>query len=297
MISLQTAGNRVVRQQQSCDAFTLTELLVVLGTVVILSVILVPALAATKPNSKAAQCLNSKRQLALAWQMYATDNSDLLLGYTTWISSSFMDWSTSSANTNTDYLTNPTNALIARYVKSAAIFKCPADYYQSPAQSAANLVRVRSVSLNGALGGGSGPTVEGLAPGGGHYFGAGPGLSAGSCTKMSDLAKPGPAAVFAFLDEQADSINDGAFMLNPGWAPGHEFWRDLPASYHNNAGSFSFADGHAEIVPWHVLVSKKRTNWPVTYFNYPDSTTSPWGSVNLGINADYEWMDAHMPYR
>jgi prepilin-type processing-associated H-X9-DG protein len=280
MISFHETGRRVAKQQ-SCDAFTLTELLVVLGTIGILSVILVPALAATKPGSKAAQCLNSKRQLTLAWQMYASDNSDSILSCTSWVTNgSFMDWSSSSANTNTDYLTNPTNALIARYVKSAAIFKCPADYYQSPAQSAIG-PRVRSVSLNAALGGK--PTF--MNQNGKTYF---------SALKTSDLGIPGPAAVFAFLDEHPDSINDGQFMLDPGYAPGMEHWRDLPASYHNNAGSFSFADGHSEIHLWMVNKPPFPTVYPVTY---QTSFPSPWAKKNLGANADYEWMENHMPYR
>jgi len=29
-----------------------------------------------------------------------------------------------------------------------------------------------------------------------------------------------------------------------------EAWTDVPASYHNGTGGFSFADGHAEIKKW-----------------------------------------------
>ncbi len=284
MLSPQKAGKQIARQQRSFGAFTLMELLVVLGMVVIVSVMLVPALAATKPNSKVAQCLNDKRQLTLAWQMYAADNSDSILSCITWIqagsfqTSSYMDWTSSSRNTNTDALTNPTNALIARYVKSAAIFKCPGDYYQSSAQSVIG-PRVRSVSLNAALG--SSPTFVGPAPGGGSYV---------SCKKMSDLAKPGPAAVFAFLDEHPDSINDGVFSLDPGCPPGLEYWRDLPASYHNGAVGISFTDGHAEAHKW----MDARTVQSVNY--------TPWGTkypshYNVMVSADYEWLDARMPYR
>ena len=60
------------------DGFTFIELLVVLATVAILAVLLLPAIAGTKPNSQAFQCLENQRQLILGWQMYAADNSDLL---------------------------------------------------------------------------------------------------------------------------------------------------------------------------------------------------------------------------
>lgn len=270
--------------RNNAAAFTLTELLVILATMAVMVLVLAPALAATKPNSKMAQCLNGKRQLTLAWQMYAADNSDSLVTYT-WISqSSYMDWTSSPANTNTAYLTNPTNALIASYIQSAAVFKCPADYYQSAANPGP---RVRSVSLNGPLGGFA-ITVEGPAPGGGQYY--------GRVGKMNYLSKPGPAATFVFLDEHADSINDGSFVLDPGYPPGQERWRGLPAGYHNGAAGISFADGHTEM---HLWMAKKWSpaSFPVLMQNYGTSSSSPWGKVLLGVNADYEWLDAHMPYR
>src|SRR5674476_1513181 len=60
------------------DGFTLIELLVVIMTVAILAVLLLPALAGTKPNSQAFQCLENLRQLTLGWQMYAEDNNGKL---------------------------------------------------------------------------------------------------------------------------------------------------------------------------------------------------------------------------
>src|SRR5450631_1524386 len=60
------------------DGFTIVELLVVLATVAVLAVMLLPAIAGTKPSSQAYQCLENQRQLTLAWEMYAQDNSDVL---------------------------------------------------------------------------------------------------------------------------------------------------------------------------------------------------------------------------
>jgi prepilin-type processing-associated H-X9-DG protein len=51
---------------------------------------------------------------------------------------------------------------------------------------------------------------------------------------------------FVFVDEHPDSINDGAF-----YAPQSKSqFVDVPATYHNKACGFSFADGHAEIHKW-----------------------------------------------
>jgi prepilin-type processing-associated H-X9-DG protein len=53
------------------------------------------------------------------------------------------------------------------------------------------------------------------------------------------------------IDENSDSINDGWFVVNvTRGALTTLQWVDYPASYHNNAGGLSFADGHSEIKKW-----------------------------------------------
>jgi prepilin-type processing-associated H-X9-DG protein len=49
------------------------------------------------------------------------------------------------------------------------------------------------------------------------------------------------------IDENPDIINDGWFLIR---MEALNQWRDVPASYHNKAGSLSFADGHAEVKKW-----------------------------------------------
>ena len=72
----QFISNKISVQRR--DGFTLVELLVVIATVAVLAAMLLPALAATHPDSQAFQCMVNHRQLILAWQMYAEDNNDLL---------------------------------------------------------------------------------------------------------------------------------------------------------------------------------------------------------------------------
>jgi len=277
---------KLIRQPKTQQAFTLLELLVVLAIFTLLAITLLPALAATKPGSKITQCLNNKRQLSVAWLMYAHENNDNLVPVSKWINSSvFLDWSSSSANTNAATMFfDPSTSVMASYLKKASVFKCPADNYQSAANPGP---RIRSVSLNGALSGG--PTVRGTYPGNRAYYGSGG--FAGICTKIIQLTKPGPANVFTILDEHPDSINDGVFMFDPGASPGQQYWRDLPASYHNNAGSFAFADGHSEIRKWNA-------NGPVSKTFYPVGLdgTRPWAGL-VFVSADYEWMNAGMPYQ
>ena len=84
------------------------------------------------------------------------------------------------------------------------------------------------------------------------------------------------------MDEQEDSINDGWFLpfviQNPTWI-------DVPASYHNGAAGFSFADGHSETHRW----IDSSTKWPARKggIQYP---------VNLRRNdrTDYQWIIERM---
>ena len=75
--------------------------------------------------------------------------------------------------------------------------------------------------------------------------------------KLGAFTDPGPAGTYVLLDERQDSINDGFFVVvmdnslydkKPNLAAIQMV--DWPAAYHNRAGGFSFADGHAEIRKW-----------------------------------------------
>ena len=70
--------------------------------------------------------------------------------------------------------------------------------------------------------------------------------------RMSDMTDPSPSMVWVLLDEHPDSINDAAFANEMVTANNMGAARiiDFPASYHNGACGFSFADGHAEIKKW-----------------------------------------------
>ena len=156
----------------------------------------------------------------------------------------WLDWSTSTDNTNVTYLLDPRYASLAAYfARDKRIYKCPADVYLSPTQRARGWEeRVRSVSANLYVGKGN-AWASGTwgGPGGPNnliiYKGA---------ARAADLLIPGPARTWVYMDDHPDSMNDGG--LFPPNAPIN--MPDAPATYHNGAAGVAMADGHCEMHRW-----------------------------------------------
>ena len=284
-------------QRFSSRGFTLIELLVVIAIIAILAALLLPALSSAKKRGQAIVCLSNTKQLTLGCIISAGDNDDQIINNAgtgvPWVDKTYLDWTTASINTNNAILMDPTYSLMANYIKSPGIYKCPGDQTDGPLGP-----RTRSVSMNGALGGGGGPTAQGNNPNPpGPTYMAGGKLGTGKAAlKLGQLLHPGPADTFVYLDEQGDSINDGIFMFDPGYASTEELWRDCPASYHGGAGSFSFADGHSEIHKW--LQRGGQTVFPVLKKTYTTGTKGPWASQTpMRFSSDYEWVQSKMPYQ
>ena len=65
------------------------------------------------------------------------------------------------------------------------------------------------------------------------------------------MTVPPPSLLWVIIDENPDSVNDGAFAVVMG-TPGRliSTWQDGPATYHGGGCGFSFADGHSESKKW-----------------------------------------------
>jgi prepilin-type processing-associated H-X9-DG protein len=223
------------------EAFTLVELLIIIVILGILAGMLLPALTISKQRAQAIDCMGHARQLMLALEFYSDDYNGWLppnpdvAGDHAWVQG---DMTNPDEATNAAMLTDPNLAMLASYVSSARIYKCPAD------QS----LHVRSVSMNQAVGTKPDPPLAAVngpwLDGTGNHIANQPWKTYGHFT---DMTAPTPANLWIFVDEDANSINDGAFavaMILP------TRWVDWPATSHNYSSSFAFADGHAEIHHW-----------------------------------------------
>ena len=229
------------------DGFTFVELLVVIATVAILALLLLPAIAGTKPNSQAFQCLENLRQLTLAWQMYAADNSGKLAldgdqthpqPGTTPTDPSMQPggknyvWAAGNMDAYSPYATNYLQAsCLYPYVKTINVHKCPADLLGGHWFGPTFYPNVRSYSMNGYMA----PIDIWPSTGTRNFF------------KETDINNPRPSMIYVFIDENEHSINDSFFVSDPTQG---NYWQDVPATRHGDAGSLSYADGHSEMKRW-----------------------------------------------
>ncbi len=259
------------RTPRIVPGFTLIELLVVIAIIAILAGMLLPALGKAKQKGQGIMCLNNTKQLMLAWRLYIDDQGGKIPPAFSDIPANnvwaygILDWSTGNRD-NWDVTNTLARGTIWKYTGGTQkIYKCPADQFVTVGGTPRP--RLRSNSINAWVGMHDGkPTWFGNSPPWRMFL------------RDSDFLVP--ADTWVFVDEHPDSINDGFFCTDMKPAPNlaGAVLPDGPASYHNGACGFAFADGHSEIKKW----IDPRTRIPVK--------RSGFNAGNQSNNKDIQWL-------
>ncbi|MBI3661779.1 MAG: type II secretion system protein [Acidobacteria bacterium] len=277
-----------VQTKTARRGFTLIELLVVIAIIAILAGLLLPALTRAKQKAQGVFCMSNTKQLMVAALMYAGDYNDRLPPNGDddddgifWVAGNM---TTPSDAINTLYLTDPQYAMLAPYIgRSVGLYKCPGD--KSTVQfGRVSGPRLRSYSMNAAVGTLAGSNISWLngkpvwgpwLNGTGSHMANHPWRTYG---KLADMTEPNPAGLFVFVDEDQNSTDYASFDVSMAAPTSMVDW---PATYHNYAAGFAFADGHGEIHKWKDARTRKTTPYVMGRSN---------GLTHQGSNPDILWL-------
>jgi type II secretory pathway pseudopilin PulG len=258
------------RRHCNTPAFTLVELLVVIGIIALLIGILIPTLGKAQQQAKATACMSNIKQLTTAWIMYANDNNGNLVFAETsdredpgnldkrdgWVVDRAGDPAT---NTRASI----EKGLLWKYASAAETYRCPASY------DSANF---RSYSISTHMNG----TPRIFYP---DFYNSGypPGSPPPAILTKISRVKPDRLVFIEEYDERG--FNQGSFLQFRGM---NQFtWGDIPAFFHKKGTVLSFADGHADYRVWSNPNTLKAKRAP-----------DPWS--NKGVNKDLQQLKIDM---
>jgi prepilin-type processing-associated H-X9-DG protein len=248
--------------------FTVVEILIVIGIIILLAAIFLPVFAAVKRKGQATSCMSNLKQLGLAFQNYTQDYGrrypfagevqNWSPGNGHWVSGTAnaflanLSWPYSATGEQADV----EDGALFTYTKSASVYVCPAN--------ADGQKKRLTYSMNCAISG------------------------------ISDARIRQPSDIVLLVDE--DTANDGYFFAvddTHAHSAGTNS-TDALTRLHNDGGNLLFCDAHVKFYAFKTFVlddsqTGKTNKWKETGSpRFHDAAFGTWGSnIRLGATQDY----------
>jgi len=215
------------------SAFTLPELLVVIGIIGVLASLTVGGVAKVKGRAQRAECLSNLRQLMIAWLKHPGENDDrLVLNYRPhsgtnnppplpWVQGDYHY--TYDTVTNSEFLTDSRLAAFATTIPNSRVYRCPAVRHDVQ-----GVPLTRSFGLNQYMGAGSRSETD---------------PAYATFVRLPDVANP--AGIFTFLELNPHTICTSMARV-PMDTNAADGYFHMPSFLHGGRAMMAFADGHVD---------------------------------------------------
>lgn len=112
---------------QRCVAFTLTEVLIVIGIIALLAALLLPFFAHARGKGYQAVCASNLKQISLATSLYTQDDDGMMFPILAHASDdgNVTEWCIRKVAHKPDYSPDKSGGYLSRYIKNEGIWNCP----------------------------------------------------------------------------------------------------------------------------------------------------------------------------